>query len=126
WPQAVRTGVEAFTATLDAEPSVARLALVEAPGGGREALGQYRQAVAKLVGYLDRALPREAGGRDLGVSVGEMAVGSALGLLGRALHEESGPSFAALNPQLYFALLMPYVGPAEADALVLEAYSASL
>jgi hypothetical protein len=49
-----------------------------------------------------------------------MAIGGALRLLGDAVRE--GKDVGAVAPDLYFALLMPYVGAEAAEAERLRAY----
>lgn len=121
WPDAVRVGVEAFTATLDESPALGRLVLIESMVAGPEAQEQHQQAMSRLLPYIDRGSELVGASRSLPTSIAEMAVGSATAILARELQAPSQPDFARLNAQVHFAILLPYLGPVEAESRALLA-----
>lgn len=124
WPEPLRIGIETLTAFFDEEPAMARLLLLESAIAGPAAMAQHQEALAKLVPYLARN--REmAADRSLPGAIEEMALGSVIALLTRELQASEAPSFSRLNPNLYFALLMPFAGPVKAGELVEASYPAA-
>lgn len=116
WADAVRVGVETLTSTFDETPAFARLVLVESTIAGPEALEQHREAMDRLLPYVEKGRQPAGGSRPIPAAVSEMALGSAVALLVRELQDRPEPNFSGLDSQLHFAILLPYVGPTEAEA----------
>lgn len=125
WPEPLRTGLETLTAFLDQEPAMARLVLVESAIAGPAATEEHQRALEKLIPLIDRSRELASDNRNLPSAISEMALGSALALLTRELQSGPSPDFSRLNPDLYFALLMPYAGPVMASTLMEAAYPAA-
>jgi len=122
WPERMKLGVDAVAEVFDEEPAIARLILLESPIAGPLAQEQHRQAVAKLMPHIDRGREMVASERQLPSSVGEMALGSVSAVLTREIQDRDLPNFTGASAQIYFALIMPFLGPNEAMDRARHAY----
>jgi AcrR family transcriptional regulator len=112
WLERARAGLGALVELFAADPELARTVVVEAVAAGAE----IRQRQVELIGRLARGLER---GRDvepveLPAETGLMAASAVNGLLFEEVQSGRAADLPARLPDLLFALLVPFLGPAEA------------
>jgi len=113
WLERVRKGLETLLDFFAEEPEMARTAVVEVAGAGAAAQQRHTDALARFTAYLD-------GGRDLHPEaelpehISTMAAGAVSALIFDELVAERGAELPAQLPDLLFAMLVPYIGPAAA------------
>ncbi len=116
WPQAVRAGIAAMLEFLTAEPSLARLSMVEALVAGPVVIERYDAAIQSLVPFFHA-------GRDgrpdevlagLSPTTEEALVGGMVSLISRRIFAERAEELESLLPDLVEFTLTPYLGSAEA------------
>ncbi|HVV89889.1 MAG TPA: TetR/AcrR family transcriptional regulator [Solirubrobacterales bacterium] len=116
WPAATRAGIAAMLAFLASEPSLARLALVEALVAGPVVVDRYDAAVQTFVPYLARGRegrPKKVLAR-LSDSTEEALVGGMVSLISRRVVAGQVEELESLLPDLTEFTLAPYVGGEEA------------
>jgi len=114
WPQRARAGLEALLAALAEEPQLARLALVDVGAAGPAAQRRYRAALQRLTPLFDEGRDFAPGGRQLPANTSRMAIGAVAGLVSDEIIEERARQLPNLLPEILFATLVPYIGPAAA------------
>ncbi len=110
WRQGIRVALATLLASMDEEPGLTRLCVVEAQGGGPKVLEHRTQAFAQMAGAIDAG--REAPG-----ATGEPPEVTAEGLVGalftvihtRVLQQERRPLIELLGP-LMSMIVLPYLG----------------
>ena len=122
WPRQVLAALRAALAFLAAEPGLARLCLVEAPGAGPAVAERYGGAAAEVAAAL-RGGRGERGPdeRPLPDSTEDTIVGSLLSLLQRKVGAGEAGQLARLLPDCATLVLTPYLGAAEASRLASQA-----
>lgn len=108
WLERVRTGLGALVDLLAADPSLARVAVVEAVVAGAEARRRQLAAIERLGRLLETP-------EGLPANTSLMAVGSVAGLLFDEIQAGRVDDLPQRLPDLLFALLVPYFGPHEAS-----------
>ncbi len=116
WPQAVRAGIAAMLEFLTAEPSLARLSMVEALVAGPVVIERYDAAIQSLVPFF------EAGrrGRSAEILAGlsstteEALVGGMVSLISRRIFAGRSEELESLLPDLVEFTLTPYLGSSDA------------
>lgn len=112
WLERVRVGLRILVETLALDPALARTAVVEIAAAGPDARRHHWDVVARLSERL--AEGERLGDRRLPPNVGLMAAGAVSGLIFDELLTGQAERLPELLPDLLFALLVPYVGPAVA------------
>jgi AcrR family transcriptional regulator len=106
WLERLRTGVAALLDALGRDPAVARICFVETLAAGPKALRWRNVAMGELVGAL-------------GINDGPAAELTAVAILGETLQREiaagRAEQLSELTPSLLRALLVPVLGPVEAE-----------
>ena len=122
WPRQALAALRAALAFLAAEPGLAHLCLVEAPGAGPAVAERYGGAVAEVAAAL-RAGREELGQdeRPLPDSTEDTIVGSLLSLLQRKVGAGEAEQLERLLPDCATLVLTPYLGAAEASRLASQA-----
>lgn len=113
WLSRVRTGLATLVELFALEPELARTAVVEVAAAGAEARQRHWDAVARFTGYLDGGRELEFGD-ELPEHVSVMAAGAVSGLIFDELVAGRTEQLPELMPDLLFAALVPYIGPAAA------------
>lgn len=114
WSPRVRDGIAALIATLEADPPMARLALVEGLRVGRGVYDRYQAALASFVPYLREGAPSPPLGGGLPPTTDEAVVGGIASLLGRYVQDEGAERLGELLPDVVEFALTPYLGAREA------------
>jgi AcrR family transcriptional regulator len=120
WRERVRGGLWAFLSFLDAEPVLARVAVVQSARGGPQIIELRERLFAQLASVIDEG--RSVGGRDCPELTAEGLVGAVLSILHTRLvrgtlkgTSEQQP-LKSLQGELMAMILAPYLGPAAARA----------
>ncbi len=116
WPQAIRAGIEAMLEFLTAEPTLARLSMVEALVAGPVVVERYDAAIQSLVPYF--AAGREGRPNEilegLSPTTEEALVGGMVSLISRRIFADRMDELESLLPDLVEFTLTPYLGSSEA------------
>jgi AcrR family transcriptional regulator len=123
WPHAVKAGIGAMLEFLAAEPSLARLCMVEALVAGPVVVERYDAAIQSFVPYFQsgrEGRPPEVLAR-LSPTTEEALVGGMVSLISRRIIAGKAEELEELLPDLVEFTLTPYVGSAEAAKLAREA-----
>lgn len=120
WPQRIRSALRAALETIEAEPELARIWVVEPLVAGPEALARYAEGVATFQAYVEEGrehalvseLPEEV---SLHTIAGLTAV-----IYGRIVAGQT-ETVGELLPALTYATLAPYLGVEEAWRIAQEA-----
>jgi AcrR family transcriptional regulator len=114
WVMRIRAGLEVLLGFLDGEPTLCRLALVEALGAGPRVLERRAQVLKKLEEIIDAGRAGVKAGGELPPLTAEGIVGAAFSVIhARLLQEQPGPLTELLNP-LMATIVLPYRGNAAA------------
>jgi AcrR family transcriptional regulator len=114
WPQRVAAALEAMVELLAAEADIARLTMVEATAAGEGARKSYGQALARFAPLLEEG--REYSGRkDLPPDTARFAIGAGTSMIFDEIRAGRGSELEQILPELVFAVLMPFLGPARAE-----------
>ena len=122
WPHAVKAGIGAMLEFLAAEPSLARLCMVEALVAGPVVVERYDAAIQSFVPYFQsgrEGRPPEVLAR-LSPTTEEALVGGMVSLISRRIIAGKAEELEELLPDLVEFTLTPYVGSAEAAKLAQE------
>jgi AcrR family transcriptional regulator len=114
WPDRVRAGLMVLLESLAGEPRVARLALVDVGSAGPRAQRRYRAALQRMTPFFDEGRDFAPGGRRLPANTSRMAIGAVTGLVADEIEAGRADQLPDLLPEILFATLVPYVGPAAA------------
>lgn len=123
WTERMLARLRAALELLGENADLAQVALIEVFAAGPEARARYRVMLDRLGGCLEQGRPAPPGIAP--ATLATMSIGAAVGLLVDELRSDSEPDFARLAPDLYFSLLMPYVGPEEASEATNAAFAVS-
>ncbi len=114
WPDRVRAGLAALLESLAGEPQIARLALVDVGSAGPQAQRRYRAALQRMTPFFDEGRDFAPGGRRLPANTSRMVVGAVTGLVSDEIEAGRAERLPEMLPEVLFASLVPYVGPAAA------------
>jgi AcrR family transcriptional regulator len=116
WPHAIRAGIEAMLSFLAANPSLARLCMVEALVAGPAVVERYDAAIQSFVPYFQQG--REGRSPEvlsrLSPTTEEALVGGMVSLISRRIIAARTEELEDLLPDLVEFTLTPYLGSAEA------------
>lgn len=113
WLDRVRTGLATIVDMFALDPDLARTAIVEVAAAGADARQRHWDAVSRFTEFLADG-EELAGGRQLPDNIALMAAGAVSGLIFDELLTGRAERLPQLLPDLLFALLVPYIGPAAA------------
>ncbi|HET7484142.1 MAG TPA: TetR/AcrR family transcriptional regulator [Solirubrobacterales bacterium] len=114
WPDRVRAGLIVLLESLAGEPQVARLALVDVGSAGPRAQRRYRAALQRMTPFFDEGRDFAPGGRRLPANTSRMVLGAVTGLVADEIEAGRAERLPDLLPEILFATLVPYLGPAVA------------
>jgi AcrR family transcriptional regulator len=113
WPRRVEAALRAMVELLSAEADIARLAMVEGTAAGESARRIYGQALARFAPLLEEG--RGYAGQDrLPPDTARFAIGAGTSMIFDEIRAGRGAELERILPELVFAVLMPYLGPAAA------------
>jgi AcrR family transcriptional regulator len=111
WPEQVATGLRTVAALALAEPSRARLCLVEAQTGGSELSVRFEAVLDRVAAKLCQGRALDTAPPDLPATHEEATAGALAWLLRERLEREGGgDELEALYPKLIEIALAPYLG----------------
>jgi AcrR family transcriptional regulator len=113
-PERVRMGIDAFAARLTSEPGSVEVLLLDPAVNVEPARSMVWRAEQRLARELDRGREYVPRGEELPPSIGLMALGAGLQVLEQGLRAPLRPSLSAMKAEVYFAVLLPFLGPEEA------------
>lgn len=113
WLERVRAGLETIVEMFALDPELGRTAIVEVAGAGADARERHWKAIGRFTSFLTEG-EAEAGDRELPENIALMAAGAVSGLIFDELLTGRAERLPKLLPDLVFALLVPYIGPAAA------------
>lgn len=113
WLERVRTGLGTIVEMFALDPALARTTIVEVAGAGADARRRHWDAITRVTEFLGEG-KELAGDRELPENIALMAAGAVSGLIFDELLTGRAERLPKLLPDLLFALLVPYIGPAAA------------
>jgi AcrR family transcriptional regulator len=111
WPDQARAALVALLEALASEPALARLFLVDVRSAGPAAQRRYRAAVRRLTPLFDEGRDFAPDGRSLPPNTSRMAIGGVTGLISDELLSGRAAELPDLLSDVFFATLVPYIGP---------------
>jgi AcrR family transcriptional regulator len=119
WPLAIKAGIDAMLEFLAAEPSIARLCMVEALVAGPAVVERYDAAIQSFVPYFEKG--REGRSPEvlsrLSPTTEEALVGGMVSLISRRVIAGKAEELEGLLPDLVEFTLTPYLGSKEASKI---------
>ncbi|HEX5308609.1 MAG TPA: TetR family transcriptional regulator [Solirubrobacteraceae bacterium] len=109
WRDGVRAGLAALLWSIDEDPELARLCVVDALGGGPHVLAARAQTIAVLRETIDLARQSDAKNGPPAVTA-EGVVGAVLAVLHARLLERSTDPYVSLHGSLMSMIVLPYLG----------------
>ena len=116
WRDRVRIGLARLLAAMDENPALASLWLIEAPRSGERVLRRRAEVLAGLARMIDVGRNEVVGGCQAPAMTADALVGGVLSVLHSRVLRSSGESFSSLLGPLMYMIVLPYLGPASADA----------
>lgn len=125
WLSRVRKGLATLVGIFAREPELARTAVVEVAVAGAEARQRHWDAVTRFTGYLEDGREELDPSGKLPKHISVMATGAVSGLIFDELVAGRAAQLPALMPDLVFAMLVPFIGPAAATEEMRRAVQAT-
>lgn len=123
WPERMTAGLRALLELFAGEADVARMAIVEVTALGEEARMRYRAGAGRFVDFVDAGRELSAEAADLPPDTARFAIGGATSLIFDEIRAGRGAELERKLPDLVFAVTLPYLGAAAAEAEMLKASS---
>lgn len=118
WPERVRLGLRRLLQALGENPAAARVLLVEMLAAGPEASERRRTATAPLIALVEQGRAESADGALLPAQTSEAIVGGVLSILHRRVLQGEVDGLLALEDDLTYFALLPYLDHERALAIV--------
>ena len=115
WPERIAVGLRALVELLATEADIARLSMVEVTAAGDEARARYRAALARFTPFLEEGREYSSQAEELPADTARFAIGGATSMIFDEIRAGRGPELVRILPDLVFAVLMPYLGPEQAE-----------
>ena len=115
WHERVRAGLAGLLYTLDREPGMARLLIVEALGAGAQTLEIRKRVLAQAVGIIDEGRAEARAGRAPPPLTAEGIVGAVFSVVHARLLERDPRPLSELTGSLMALIVYPYLGSAAAQ-----------
>jgi AcrR family transcriptional regulator len=116
WASNIRDAAAAILGLAAEHPSWARMALVEAPGGGERAAELYTSAKQVAAALLDRGREGPIGSERVPSSAARAALAAAEALIVGQILAGNGERLGELLPDVLYITTIPYLGREEALA----------
>ena len=124
WCERMRVGLGVILASLDREPALARVCIVQASHGGSAVLERRERILAALAGVVDEGRFEHARGAQLSQLTAEGLVGAAFTVVHARLSRREREPLAALRSELMGLIVLPYLGAGAARREQLRAVQA--
>jgi len=115
WPERIAAALRALVELLATEADIARLSMVEVTAAGDDARARYRSALARFTPFLEEGRDYSSQVEELPADTARFAIGGATSMIFDEIRAGRGPELERILPDLVFAVLMPYLGPEEAE-----------
>jgi AcrR family transcriptional regulator len=115
WPDRIIAALDALVELLSVESDIARMAMVEITVAGEDARERYRAALARFTPLLEEGRVYSGQGDKLPADTARFAIGGATSMIFDEVRAGRGPELRRILPDLVFAVLMPYLGPEQAE-----------
>jgi AcrR family transcriptional regulator len=115
WPERIAAGLRALVELLATEADIARLSMVEVTAAGDDARARYRSALARFTPFLEEGREYSSQAEELPADTARFAIGGATSMIFDEIRAGRGPELKRILPDLVFAVLMPYLGPEQAE-----------
>lgn len=115
WPERIAAGLSALVELLAAESDIARMSMVEVTAAGDDARARYRGALARFTPFLEEGREYSEQSDELPPDTARFAVGGATSMVFDEIRAGRGPELKRILPDLVYAVLMPYLGPEDAE-----------
>jgi AcrR family transcriptional regulator len=115
WPERIAAGLRALVDLLATEADIARLSMVEVTAAGDDARARYRSALARFTPFLEEGRNYSNQAEELPADTARFAIGGATSMIFDEIRAGRGPELRRILPDLVFAVLMPYLGPEDAE-----------
>ncbi len=112
WHERIRAGLEALLDTLDEQPRLARLCVIETLKGGPAVLARRRELLDALAATVDGGRGEARAGSGPPALTAESTVGGALAVIHTRLLDPGSEPLTQLVPSLTGMIVFPYLGPA--------------
>jgi AcrR family transcriptional regulator len=109
WAERVRVGLARLLQALAANPSAARVLLVEMLGAGPEACERRRQALAVLTSLMEQGREQSESAAKLPPQTSEAIVGGIVSILHRRALQGETAELGDLSADLTYFALLPYL-----------------
>lgn len=116
WQDRVIAGLRALVELLAARAEIARMAIVEVTAIGEDARIRYQAALERFVPFLEDGRVVSPRGEDLPEETARFAIASATSIIFSEIRAGRGDEMRQILPDLVFAVMMPYLGVAAAEA----------
>lgn len=114
WVARLRAALTALCAALAANPAVARICFVEAPGAGPVTAERRREALRGLLPLFEAAPDDALRGLPFGESLRLGRIGDLSEMLHHEIAAGAGATLPRLVPQLTYMMVLPFLGPERA------------
>ena len=116
WADRVTAALRALVELMAAEADLARMAIVEVTAIGGEARVHYREALDRFTPFVEQGRDAGAQGRQLPEQTARFAIGAVTTMVFDEIRAGRCDELEAVLPDLVFAMTMPYLGVAAAEA----------
>jgi AcrR family transcriptional regulator len=116
WADRVTLALRALVELLAAQADLARMPIIEVTAIAGDARVRYRQALDRFTPFLEKVRGVSERGADLPPDTARFAIGGASSLIFDEFRAGRGAELEAVLPDLVFAVTMPYLGVAAAEA----------
>jgi AcrR family transcriptional regulator len=111
WAVRLRAALTALCAALAANPAVARMCFVEAPGAGPVTAERRREALRAFLPLFEAAPDDALRGLPFGESLRLGRIGDLSEVLRHEIAAGAGSTLPRLVPQLTYMMVLPFLGP---------------
>jgi AcrR family transcriptional regulator len=125
WPHRVVAGLRAILRFFAAEPSLARLLMVNSLTAGPVVAARYREVIFDFAPLLKPGRDEHRSPRPLPESTEDTVIGSVASMITRSIIAGETADLESLMPDFTAFVLMPYLGPEQAGRIAQEADSQS-
>lgn len=116
WPDRIAAALRALAELFAAEADIARMAVVEVTAVGEDARLHLRDALDRFTPFLEEGRAFASRAEDLPADTASFAIGGATAMIFDEVRAGRTAELPGMVPDLAFAVLTPYLGPAQAEA----------